>query len=56
MQIAAVREQIEEIIENAKQAKDAIPKNLTQAVKKALRKNPERAWDEVIANVAAENL
>jgi hypothetical protein len=56
LQIAAVRERIEEIIESTKQTKDAIPKNLTKAVQKAMRKNPEQAWDAVIADMAAENL
>jgi hypothetical protein len=56
LQIAAVREQIEEIIEAAKQEANEMPKNLIKAVQKALKSDPAKSWDEVIADMAGENL
>jgi hypothetical protein len=57
LQIASVREQIEGIIEAAKQEVNEIPKNLTKAVQKALKNDPAKSWDEVVTDMAEnENL
>ena len=58
VQLSHIEEGLENLIdEAAAQTDDAtVPKNLTQAIQKALKKDPAKSWDAVIADIAAENL
>ncbi|MFH1919781.1 MAG: hypothetical protein ABIP48_07860 [Planctomycetota bacterium] len=56
--VATINRPVEESLEQAQRESEGLtpPKNLAARIKKAIAKNPSRPWDEVLADIAEEEL
>ena len=56
--IASINRHVDDFVDEAQQQADevAIPKRLAARIKKALRENPARPWDAVLAEIAEQDL
>ena len=56
--VASINQHVDDFLDEAQRESDevAIPRKLAARIKKAIRKDPSRPWDAVLAEIAEQDL